>query len=333
MINKTIITRNLAMQSLLMEAEVVSKSDCPVLIIGETGSGKEIFSDYIYSKSLRKNKKFVKVSLSSLPDNLFESEFFGHERGSYTGAYKSQIGFFEAANQGTIFLDDIDDFPIHLQSKLLRVIENKEVIRIGSNTPVNVDVRIISSSKVELQNLIEKGYFRSDLFYRLSVFRIYIPPLRDRKEDIPLLLDHFINQIKHTENNKIQLNKINLTPLIEYDWKGNVRELRNFAEKLILYSEEELKNNFNSIFDNFINGNLTFKNIRDDSVENSSDENNNTDSFKNMVKKYEINLINEAFKKSYGNINLASRILLMKTSTLRDKIIKYNIDPNKYKKY
>jgi Nif-specific regulatory protein len=310
-----------------MEVEVIRNSDCPVLIIGETGTGKEILADYIHANSLRREKRFVKVSLSSLPGSLFESELFGHEKGAYTGAHQAQQGFFEAANNATIYLDDIDDFPIQLQSKLLRVIENKELIHIGSNKPIDNDARLISSSKAELKDLVEKGDFRSDLFYRLSVFRIYIPPLRERKDDIPILLEYFISKAK-TENKTIfDINKINLAHLIDYNWKGNVRELRNFAEKLMLYPIEEIYDNFENIFTNYIFGNGN--NNHDETIQFQEKD---KESFENMVESYERELITKSLKNSFGNVKLASRILIIKHTTLRDKIKKYNIDPTRYKK-
>ncbi len=211
------IAQSRLMRELLKEVEFVRYADCPVLIIGETGTGKEILADYIHANSPRSEKRFVKVSLSSLPGSLFESELFGHERGAYTGADKSQTGFFEAAHNATIFLDDIDDFPLHLQPKLLRVVENKELIRIGANNPIPSDVRIITSSKVELKELVDKGTFRSDLFYRLSLFRLYIPPLRERKEDIPYLLSYFVSLNEQNNKAAVNVKNINIQALYDYD--------------------------------------------------------------------------------------------------------------------
>lgn len=319
------------MHEVLKEAEIVKNSDCPVLIVGETGSGKEVLADYLHSQSPRKESRFVKVSLSSLPHSLFESELFGHEKGAYTGADKSQTGFFEAAHKATIFLDDIDDFPLHLQPKLLRVIENKELIRIGSNNPVHNDVRIITSSKVELKEHVDKGNFRPDLFYRLSVFRLFIPPLRERPDDILPLLNHFMHLSKPNLDHQIDLNKINTKILFDYDWCGNVRELRNFAEKLTLYSPEEVHSGFDRIFNNFIRGNNS-GGISVSQVSSDAGNSPSEGSFDTLVENFEINLITDALKKSYGNVNLASRLLKMKSSTLRDKVLKYKIDTKQFKK-
>lgn len=324
-----LITQNRLMLEVLKEVEIVRHSDCPVLIVGETGTGKEILADYIFANSPRNDKKFVKVSLSSLPGSLFESELFGHERGAYTGADKSQTGFFEAADGATIFLDDIDDFPLHLQPKLLRVIENKELIRIGSNNPIPNDVRILTSSKVELSELVNKGAFRSDLFYRLSVFRLYIPPLRERKDDIPYLINHFISLHKPSNKFLIDSSMLNLQPLYDYDWKGNVRELRNFIEKLLLYPHEEVSDNFERIFNSFVQGNNVNRMPEEPLPESSTKPDDSLDS---MVDEFERKLIVDALKKSFGNVTLASRLLKLKSSTLRDKVKKHNINPVLYKR-
>lgn len=317
------------MRELLKEVEFVRYADCPVLIIGETGTGKEILADYIHANSPRSEKRFVKVSLSSLPGSLFESELFGHERGAYTGADKSQTGFFEAAHNATIFLDDIDDFPLHLQPKLLRVVENKELIRIGANNPIPSDVRIITSSKVELKELVDKGTFRSDLFYRLSLFRLYIPPLRERKEDIPYLLSYFVSLNEQNNKAAVNVKNINIQALYDYDWKGNVRELRNFAEKLLLYPQEEIDENFERIFESFVYGNNISNNRGELQTGLDTEQ---EDSLDFMVENYERKLIIESLKRSFGNVNLSARLLKIKSSTLRDKVRKFQIDTTRYKR-
>ncbi len=326
-----LIAHSRQMQEVLKETEIIRTSVCPVLIIGETGSGKEILADYIHSRSPRSAGRFVKVSLSALPDSLFESELFGHEKGAFTGADKSQTGFFEAAHNATIFLDDIDDFPMPLQPKLLRVIENKELIRLGSNNPVHNDARIITSSKVELKEHVDRGNFRSDLFYRLSVFRLFIPPLRERRDDIIPLLEHFINNSPTNNNNNLDIRLIKKHLLFDYDWVGNVRELRNFAEKLTLYPPAEVYSNFENIFYKFIqsnspgNKNNIILKTEENNKEIQSAIINQTyvetdDSFDNLVENFEITLIINALKKSFGNVNLAARLLKLKSSTLRDKV-------------
>lgn len=323
------IAQSRLMRELLKEVEFVRYADCPVLIIGETGTGKEILADYIHENSPRREKRFVKVSLSSLPGSLFESELFGHERGAYTGADKSQTGFFEAAHNATIFLDDIDDFPLHLQPKLLRVVENKELIRIGANNPIPSDVRIITSSKVELKELVDKGTFRSDLFYRLSLFRLYIPPLRERKEDIPYLLSYFVSLNEQNNKAAVNVKNINIQALYDYDWKGNVRELRNFAEKLLLYPQEEIDENFERIFESFVYGNNISNNRGELQTDSDTEQ---EDSLDFMVENYEKKLIIESLKRSFGNVNLSARLLKIKSSTLRDKVRKFQIDTTRYKR-
>lgn len=216
-----------------------------------------------------------------------------------------------------------------LQPKLLRVIENKELIRIGSNEPIPIDVRIITSSKVELKELVDKGTFRSDLFYRLSVFRLYIPPLRERKEDIPYLLNHFVSL--NTPDNKaaIDTKEINIQPLCDYDWKGNVRKLRNFADKLLLYPQEEINDKFEKIFEGFVYGNNGINNAQELQSDSNTEQD---DSFDFMVENYERNIIIESLKRSFGNVNLSARLLKIKSSTLRDKVRKFKIDPTRYKR-
>lgn len=324
------IAHNKTMQALLSEVEIIRRSDCPVLIVGETGTGKEVLADYIHSISPRSNQKFVKVSLSSLPHTLVESELFGHEKGAFTGADRAREGFFESASNATIFLDDIDDFPLSLQTKLLRVIENKELIRIGSNNSIRSDVRIISSSKVELSDMADKGNFRTDLYYRLSVFKLYIPPLRDRKDEIPSLLNHFINIEKPFETKRLDIGRLNLQPLYDYNWKGNIRELRNFAEKLMLYPEEEVYSNFEQIFRNYTYGRLNKESIN--SLQDAETKQEVRESLDSAVMKYEEELIRNTLRQSFGNISLASRLLKIKPSTLRYKINNYNIDTKVYKK-
>lgn len=323
------VTKNLALKSLLLEVEVIRNSICPVLITGESGTGKEILADYIHENSSRSNKRFVKVSISSLPESLIESELFGHEKGSYTGANSKQIGFFEAAKGATIYLDDIDDLPVHLQSKILRVIENKEIIRIGSNEPIRCDVRLITSTKVELSKLFEKGKFRSDLFYRLNVFNFYIPPLRERKNDIPILVDYFIDQYSSPDKPKLKIKNSNLQPLMDYDWKGNVRELQNFIQKISLYPTDYIYENFEAIFEKHINyTNNSSQPLNTQNVQSLKPD-ESEDSLEKMVDDYEKGLILKALEKSFGNVNLASRLLNIKSPTLRSKIKKYLIKTKK----
>ena len=190
----TIITQNLKMRELLKRADRVAQSDSSVLLIGETGAGKEILADYIHRISNRSQGTSVKIGLSAMPPDLMASELFGHEKGSFTSAVETKVGLFEVANRGTVFLDDIDDVPLEIQTKLLRVLESRELTRIGGTTPIPIDIRLITASKVDLKQMVATQIFRSDLFYRINVVTLEIPPLRERMDDIPLLVDHFIKR-------------------------------------------------------------------------------------------------------------------------------------------
>ena len=219
------------MQRLLELIENVARTDAPVLIHGQSGTGKELVARAIHEESPRKDKPFIKVNCAALNENLLESELFGHEKGAYTGADRTRIGRFEAAHKGTIFLDEIGDIPLATQVKLLRVLEEKEIERVGDHKTIAVDVRIISATNKDLDALIDQDIFREDLFFRINVFPLSCPSLAERYEDIPLLVQNFIEQNAAKGNKKI----VGLTPeameaLLTYSWPGNVRELRNAIE-------------------------------------------------------------------------------------------------------
>jgi DNA-binding NtrC family response regulator len=217
----------------------VAKADSTsVLITGESGTGKELVARGIHYLSARKNAYFHAVNCSAVPDTLFESEFFGHKKGAFTGANEEKIGWFEIANGGTLFLDEIVDMQQPMQSKLLRVLEDKKIRRIGSNNDVSVDVRIIAATNQDLQKLLEENKFRTDLFYRLNSFEIFIPPLRDRREDIPILLDYFLKLMSQKLNKKIPaVDSSVVKALVAYHFPGNVRELRNMVERALILSD------------------------------------------------------------------------------------------------
>lgn len=217
----------------------VAKADTTsVLITGESGTGKELVARGIHYLSSRKNSYFHAVNCSAVPDTLFESEFFGHKKGSFTGANEEKIGWFEIANGGTLFLDEIVDMQQPMQSKLLRVLEDKRIRRIGSNNDVPVDVRIIAATNQNIQKLLEENKFRNDLYYRLNSFEINIPPLRERREDIPILLDYFIKLMSQRLNKKVPAVDASVVKaLTAYDFPGNVRELRNMVERALILSD------------------------------------------------------------------------------------------------
>lgn len=218
----------------------VARSNATVLITGESGTGKELVARAIHNRSSRKDKLFVAVNCAAIPENLLESELFGHERGSFTGASERQIGKFEIANGGTLFLDEIGSMPLPMQAKLLRAIQQKEIERVGAGYPTPVDVRIISATNSDLRSGIKKYKFREDLYYRLNVIPIHLPPLRERREDIPLLANHFLHKYSRQFGKKIKSFKKDAMQLLKkYDWPGNIRELENLTERICVLNKHE----------------------------------------------------------------------------------------------
>lgn len=230
-----LIGNSTEMKRVYATIKVVANSNTTVLIEGETGTGKGVVAETIHISSLRQSEAFVTVCCASLPGDLLESELFGYEKGAFTGAVKRKKGRFELAHKGTIFLDEIDDIPLFTQVKLLRVIQTGQLERLGGEETIHVDVRIIAASKKNLLDLVTKGLFRQDLYYRLNVIRISLPALRDRKNDIPLLLNHFIKKFNPSLN--IDMSKEMLNHTMNKPWKGNVRELENYVERFVLLYE------------------------------------------------------------------------------------------------
>jgi len=226
-----ILGKSAPMQRLFAMIESVAQSDAPVIINGQSGTGKEMVARAIHWASPRQDKPFIKVSCAALNENLLETELFGHVKGAYTGADRSRVGRFEAAHGGSIFLDEIGDIPPATQVKLLRVLEEKEIERVGDHTPIPVDVRIITATNKNLEDLVARGAFREDLYFRIHVFPLTIPPLRERPEDIPIIIQHFVGQSNATSGKKIAgLSPAAVARLTSYSWPGNVRELRNAIE-------------------------------------------------------------------------------------------------------
>ncbi len=234
----TVIGKSKAMKNVLDIVKRVSPTDSTFLITGESGTGKELIAREIHKNSLRKNGPFVAVDCGALVETLFESELFGHIKGSFTGAYETKHGRFEVANGGTIFFDEISNISLNIQANLLRVIQEREVNRIGSSKAIKIDVRIIAATNEDLPGVVREGKFREDLFYRLSVVPIHLPPLRERKEDIPLLVEHFLQKYnKRAKKDIISLSAPVMKVLMEYDWPGNIRELENTIERAVVLSK------------------------------------------------------------------------------------------------
>jgi transcriptional regulator with GAF, ATPase, and Fis domain len=232
-----IIGQSEALRRVLREAEQVAPLDTTVTILGETGTGKELLAHAIHKLSLRGNHTLVKVNCAALPGSLIESELFGHEKGAFTGADAQRIGRFEIANSGTLFLDEVGELPLDLQAKLLRVLEEGEFERVGGSHTIKVDVRVIAATNRNLEEAVRKGVFRSDLYYRLNIFPITLPPLRERKEDIRILVTHLVKQLSQKLGKTIEsIPQETMTKLRNYSWPGNVRELRNVIERAVIIS-------------------------------------------------------------------------------------------------
>ncbi len=233
-----IITKSRKMQQLIELIKVVAKSNATVLITGESGTGKELVARALHSQSYRKDKPFVPVSCAALPESLLESELFGHEKGAFTGAHAQRKGKIEFANQGTLFLDEIGEMSANIQVHLLRVLEEKEFSRVGSNELIKVDVRVVSATNRDMEKAVASGQFREDLYYRLNVVTIDLPPLRERKEDIPLLTEHFLNKFAAENRKEVSHLSPEVTEfLLQYQWPGNVRELENTIERAVILAQ------------------------------------------------------------------------------------------------
>jgi len=235
-----IIGNSMPMQKVYRNIEKVAPSRATALLLGESGTGKELVARAIHEASPRKGAPFIKVNCAALPENLLESELFGHDKGAFTGATATKPGRFELADGGTIFLDEIGEMSLFLQAKLLRVLQEKQFERLGSTRTLTVDVRVIAATNADLESLVSKGMFRADLFYRLNVVPLRLPALRERREDIPLLLDHFLSGSNKRNGREIRLTQDTLTHLTDYSWPGNVRELQNLVERMVILSEQDI---------------------------------------------------------------------------------------------
>jgi formate hydrogenlyase transcriptional activator len=230
-----------ALQHTLQLASIVAPTDSTVLLYGETGTGKELFASLIHDLSRRAGGPFIRLNCAAIPEGLLESELFGHEKGAFTSAIAQRVGRFEAADHGTLFLDEIGDIPLNLQSKLLRVLQEQEFERLGSTRTTRVNVRVIAATNRDLSNLVEEQMFRMDLFYRINVFPITLPPLRERREDIARLARHFVYDAAARMHRPIRtIPPEAIQAMMDYSWPGNVRELQNFIERAVIISENEV---------------------------------------------------------------------------------------------
>lgn len=303
----------------LNRVEDVAPLDVPVLLEGETGVGKELFASAIHTKSGRKDKAFIKVNCSAIPENLMESELFGFEKGAFTGADKMKRGMFELADGGTLFLDEIGDLPISLQPKLLRALQEGEIKRLGSEKPMKVDIRLLAATNLNLQEQVEKGEFRSDLFYRLNVFPITIPPLRKRQTDIPLLIDAFISGFNKKYGKEVtEISGSLMDELTRYYWPGNIRQLRNVIERSVITSSGAILKLVDPLP---MKGNES--KTATDKVEISYGE---IGALADFERRHIIKVLNYCNWKISGK-NGAAEILSLPASTLRSKMKKLGISP------
>jgi DNA-binding NtrC family response regulator len=306
-----LIGKSKSMQQVYDLLSMVANSDTTVLITGETGTGKEMVTDAIHYTGPRQDNPYIKVSCALFSKDILESELFGHEKGAFTGAITDKKGRFELADKGTILLDDVDDIPLELQVKLLRVLQQLEFERVGGTETIKVDVRVIAASKADLLEKIKRGEFREDLYYRLNVVPIHLPSLRKRKEDIPLLIDAFIK--KYSSNRSMEISNQAMDYLLNYGWPGNVRELENLIERLALTAPD---------------GNIAPSQLPTEIIWEEicpQEEYLDGSCYDEVMKRTEINLIKRALEMSGGNKAKASRFLKLKASTLRSKIEKYKL--------
>jgi DNA-binding NtrC family response regulator len=313
------------MQQVLEFVQKVADSDSTVMIQGESGTGKELVARMLHFNSLRRDRPLVPVNCGAIPENLLESELFGHEKGAFTGATHSRMGRFELANGGTIFLDEIGEMSLSLQVKLLRVLQEREFERVGGNRTIHVDVRIIAATNQDLELQVEERRFRKDLFYRLNVIPILIPSLRERRSDIPLLIEHFLtrfNQSKHTEVSGFSPDALQC--LLEYDWPGNIRELENMIERLVVLKKQGVlavedlppKIGRRSPVPEFKEQFIRFN---DDGINLSRE-----------VEQYEKHLIMEALRKANGVTSRAAQLLHLNRTTLVEKLKRKGVDPRSH---
>jgi DNA-binding NtrC family response regulator len=292
--------------------KIISQTNSTVLITGETGTGKELIANLIHYNSPRKDKPLVKVSCGILSKEVIESELFGHEKGAFTGADKQRIGRFEKADQGTIYLDDIDDIPLDVQVKLLRVLQEQEIERVGSSDPIKIDVRVIVSTKDDLSKLVKEGKFREDLFYRLNILPIHLKPLRERKDDIIPLFNYFLTQFSFQK--KYEIEDGVYETLKNYNWPGNVRELKNLTERLSILCFDC------KITANELPQELFLNEIVLDSLSSLQNK-----SLTEIMENVEKQLIKNALLKTANNKAKAAESLGLPPSTLKSKIEKYGI--------
>ena len=311
----SVISQSGEMEEIINTAGRVAKSKATVLIRGESGTGKELIARAIHYTSPRNNKPFVTVNVAAITETILESELFGHEKGAFTGANQQRIGKFEMANEGTLFIDEVGEIPLSIQVKLLRAIQFGQIERLGSNTNINLDVRIVAATHRNLEEMISKKLFREDLFYRLNVVSINIPPLRNHKTDIPLLVDHFIEKYAQQNAKAIKgISKEALDKLMKFDYPGNIRELENMIEHAVVMSRSE-----------YINISDLPKQVEIMSEQSLLDPTHIEDGHEKKMHAFETVMIKEALKMTNGNQSAAARKLGITERHLRSRLEKLHI--------
>ena len=322
---ENIIHKSSVMKDIFKVVKQIADSKSTALIMGESGTGKELISRAIHYNSNRKNYPFVTINCAAIPETLIESELFGHEKGAFTNAIEKKLGRFEVAHQGTLFLDEIGELSLATQAKILRFLEEKEFNRVGGSKTIKVDVRLITATNKDLNQLIKKGNFREDLYYRINVVPIVIPPLRDRKEDIPLLIDHFINKFNVENNKNVKgFNKEAIELMMQYEWPGNVRELENLVERVIALTSGE--------YIQLSELPLSFKNIPKTNGLKESVLDGKV-SFIQAEEEFEREVILDALKRTNHIQSHAAEILGISRRILKYKMDKLGISQNKVKDY
>ncbi len=312
--NNNIIYNSEKMDKIIDLALRVAKVDSTVLIEGESGVGKGVLSYFLHNNSLRYNKPFIKINCGAIPENLLESELFGYEKGSFTGANKEgKVGLIQLADKGTLFLDEIGELPLNLQVKLLNVIQNRELTKVGGTNIIPVDIRIIAATNRNLQDMIKNKTFREDLYYRLNVVPITIPPLRERKEDIPPLILNFLNRFNEKYNYNKKISPEAMKILLRYNWSGNIREVENLIERLVVTTNDDIINKQDIIDCQLVS-----------ITDYSSFDINKISSYKNIIAEYEKKLLLDIMSKCKSTHEMAE-ILDLDRSTIRKKFKRLNI--------
>ncbi len=311
---KNMIAVSNVMQEVFEAVHRVAPTKANILLLGESGTGKELVARAVHYMSNRADKPFIKFNCASIPEGLLESELFGHEKGAFTGATYARKGRFELADGGTIFLDEIGDLPLPLQPKILRILQEKEFERVGGEKTLKVDVRIIAATSRDLKKLVDEGTFREDLYYRLNVVPIVLPPLRERKEDIPLLIDHFLNRFNEENNKKVSISRAAISMLIQYDWYGNIRELENTIERLVIMAKKPV-----------IELEDLPSHIRMHTPPFTVNEHHRKSSLSETIINLERENIIKALRDTGNNVSRAARLLGLTPRQVRYKILKYHI--------